>query len=71
MKDEICRWNIKGKCRNGKRCFLVHSDVPFMWQYCLDGKWMKFKDNQKIEEDFCKPGSKVVQVEEDVDGESK
>ena len=42
-----------------------------MWLYRLDGEWMKFKDNQRIEEKFCKPGSKVVQVKEDVGEESR
>ena len=71
-KDEICRWNIQGRCQNGDRgCSLLHSDVPFMWLYRLDGEWMKFKHNQRIEEKFCKPGSKVVQVKEDVGEESR
>ena len=54
-----------------RNCSFVHSEDPFLWQYFSDGKWKKFKDNWKIEEEFCKPDSEGIQVEEDIAGESK
>ena len=69
--DEICRWNLKGRCRNGGRCVFIHSSQPYLWQFREgSGQWQDFQGNDVIEEAFCNAEVERFDVLQDVESDA-
>ena len=66
-KVEICTFNLRGRCAFNDKCNMLHTDLPYQWQFEDDddeGVWMSFsyKNNKEIEELFCQPDKHQVSV---------
>ena len=65
---EICTFNLRGRCAFNDKCNMLHTDLPYQWQFedddDDDGVWMPFihKINKEIEETFCQPERSQVSV---------
>ena len=41
---EICGFNLRGKCNYGNSCIHRHTELPYLWEYAVDGDntWESF-----------------------------
>ncbi|XP_071965737.1 protein mono-ADP-ribosyltransferase PARP12-like [Antedon mediterranea] len=55
LKEAICTYNIREKCRYNESCIRQHHTLPYQWFY-MDGlMWKPFTEETqtKLEEDYC------------------
>ena len=54
---EICGFNLRGKCNYGKGCIHHHTELPYLWEFAVDGddRWESFSSdiNAMLEQAYC------------------
>ena len=65
---EICGFNLRGKCNYGNSCIHRHTELPYLWEYAVDGdnNWESFSSdlNAALELAYCdvKNDSYIVMI---------
>ncbi|XP_012995600.3 mucin-17-like isoform X2 [Esox lucius] len=54
-RTEICPFFVKEDCKQGEKCWRVHSKMPYVWEVKEGSTWSPLPENEAIEKDFCDP----------------
>ena len=66
MKDAgVCHRHVEGECEEDDNCSLIHSKLPYLWQYKLKDQdtWTKnfsIQQMKTIEQQFCDPACELA-----------
>ncbi|XP_062373549.1 protein mono-ADP-ribosyltransferase PARP12-like [Sardina pilchardus] len=56
-KNEICLSFVRYRCKNGERCWRVHTKMPYLWQVNIGETWNNLPHSEDIERYFCNPSN--------------